>query len=283
MIKQLTSFIFVIAVLFSCGRDDGNGDYTDRMNEEHEGEQPAANASADVEPSQSVVSQVVVYGDQEGTELTGYMARPEEERENLPGLIVIHEWWGLNDNIETMTRRLAGEGYVALAVDMYGGEVAESSDEARELMQAAMDDQDLGSDNIRQAYRYLTEEAGIEQVGVIGWCFGGAWSLNTALDMPDDIDATVIYYGRLESDPDELAQLDMPILGIFGAEDEGIPVEEVNAFEQTLDSLDKDAEIHIYEGADHAFANPSGDRYNAEAASDAWEKTVSFLNEFLKE
>ena len=96
------------------------------------------------------------------------------------------------------------------------------------------------------------------------------------------MDATVIYDGRVVTEQEELEPLQMPILGFFGAEDQGIPVDSVRAFEEALDALGKDAAIHIYEGADHAFANPSGNNYQAEPANDAWEKTLAFFDEHLK-
>ena len=115
----------------------------------------------------------------------------------------------------------------------------------------------------------------------IGWCFGGAWSLNTALAMPDTLDAAVIYYGHLVTDPERLETLQMPILGLFGAEDQGIPLDSVEAFSSALETLGKDATIVVYPGADHAFANPSGHNYQPEAAEAAWRETVSFLGRVL--
>ena len=100
--------------------------------------------------------------------------------------------------------------------------------------------------------------------------------------MPGEIDAAAIYYGQLVTDRDRLAALDMPVLGIFGAEDQGIPVSQVRAFETALKELGKDAEIEVYEGAGHAFANPSGERYVASAAEDAWQKTLAFFDEHLR-
>jgi carboxymethylenebutenolidase len=197
-----------------------------------------------------------------------------------PGVIVIHEWWGLNDNVETMARMLAHQGYAALAVDLYGGESAETPENARALMQRTMDDPEPAKENLRQAHAYLTGELGAPATGVIGWCFGGGWSLQTALMIPE-LDAAVMYYGRVVTDPEELRALDTPLLGIFGAEDEGIPVDQVREMEAALGELGKDATIHVYEGAGHAFANPSGTRYQPEAAKDAWEKTVAFFDQHL--
>jgi carboxymethylenebutenolidase len=215
--------------------------------------------------------------------VTGYLARPTNSEGNLPGLIVIHEWWGLNENIKMMTRRLAGEGYVALAVDLYEGEVASEPDEALELLQESQKKTRRLKQNIRQAYRYLESEQNANKIGSIGWCFGGTWSLNTALLFPRKLDAAVIYYGGgLETNPDRLKSLQMPILGIFGELDNNPSVATVRQFEAALQQLDKSAEIYVYENADHAFANPSGTRYNAEAAEQAWQRTTEFLAQYLK-
>ena len=228
----------------------------------------------------------MAYANVAGTEVRGYLARPEPVDDSpaetgRPAVLVIHEWWGLNDNIRAMADRLAGEGYIALAVDLYFGRSADEPEGARELATEARDQAELVGDNLRQARAYLSEQVGASRIGTVGWCFGGGWSLESALLMPDEIDATVIFYGRVETDRDRLASLDTPILGRFGAEDGGIPVETVREFEQALADLGKPAAIHVYEGADHAFANPSGNRYHAEAAEDAWEKVLAFFEQHL--
>jgi len=197
---------------------------------------------------------------------------------------LIHEWWGLNDNIKAMTDKMAAEGYVALAVDLYKEDVAETPDEAMKLVQNAIASSPELEDNITQAYDYLKNETNAPKVASMGWCFGGLWSLNTALLLPTQLDATVIYYGgNITTDPEKLATLEMPILGIFGELDQNPSVELVREFEQVLQSLNKEVEIHIYENADHAFANSSGNRYNPEAAQDAWEKTTEFLTTHLQQ
>jgi len=269
-------FMFILA---GCGNE--KPDYIDRMAVEHENDYPVANASADAELSEPVVTETVTYANVEGREVTGYLAKPEESDQNLPGILVIHEWWGLNDNIKMMTRRLASLGYKALAVDLYHGKSAETPENAGNYAREVGQNPELATENLKQAYAYLELQEDVTKTGVIGWCFGGGWSLNTALAFPEQIDAAVIYYGRLVTDPDRLEKLDMPILGLFGAEDQGIPVESVREFESVLTDLGKDATIHVYEGADHAFANPSGTRYNEEAAEKAWAETIEFLKEHL--
>lgn len=250
------------------------------MADQHEGDEPVATEAAEAEPAAEVETQTVAYATVNGQQAQGYLARPMGVEGPLPGVIVIHEWWGLNDNIRSMTEQLAGEGYRALAVDLYEGSSASTPDEAQNLMRASLDKSPELTENLKQAYAYLAD--GGQKVGTIGWCFGGGWSLATALALPEDIDASVIYYGRLVTDEAELQKLDMPILGFFGAEDEGIPVESVKAFESALKKLGKNASIHIYEGANHAFANPSGQNYQPEPANDAWQKTLAFFGANLK-
>ena len=228
-----------------------------------------------------MVAEEVVYarfGD--GTEVRGLAAHPEGEGP-WPGVVVIHEWWGLNDNVRAMARRFAGEGYLALAVDLYEGEVADDRDGASKLARAARDRPSRIEENLGQAIDWL-EGRGAGKIGAVGWCFGGGGSLATALAYPEAIDATVIDYGRLVTDPEALAAISAPVLGIFGELDNGIPVGTVREFEAVLADLGKEASIHIYPGADHAFANPSGSRYQPEAAEDAWNRTTEFLGRHLR-
>ncbi|ACK67283.1 Carboxymethylenebutenolidase [Rippkaea orientalis PCC 8801] len=249
----------------------------------HQKDSPIPSPLLAQNPTASVTEESVTYGSLNNKDLVGYLARPSENQESLPALIVIHEWWGLNDNIKAMTRQLAAEGYTALAVDLYRGQGAETPEKARELVTQASSTPKQLEDNLKAAYQYLQQEQKAPKIASIGWCFGGTWSLNTALLFPDQLDATVIYYGGgITTDPDQLKQLQMPILGIFGELDQNPPVETVKRFEQVLNSLNKSAEIYIYEKAEHAFANPSGTRYNAEAAKDAWTKTTAFLEKHLK-
>ena len=253
------------------------------MAELHKGDTPVASPAAkDVAPD-TVTTEDVTYGTLNGTPFTGYLAKPVDASSPLPGLIVIQEWWGLNDNIRTMTRRLASEGYAALAVDLYDGAVATTRDEAKTLVQAAIQNSDRLTENVVAAHNYLTDVQEAPSVGSIGWCFGGSWSLNTALALPTDLDAAVIYYGgQISTDPAILEPLQMPIQGHFGSLDSNPSIDTVQAFETALTDLGKEPEIYLYEGANHAFANPSGTRYNAVAADLAWERTVAFLKQHLQ-
>ncbi len=209
----------------------------------------------------------------------GYMAAANVEEE-LPLVVMIHEWWGLNDNIEYMADLLANEGYRVFAIDLYDGEVAEESSQAGELAGSVRSNPEEAVTKMQSAIDWVESEYGYTRVASMGWCFGGQQSLN--LSLASDLDATVIYYGNLVTSTEELESISGPVLGIFGAEDGGIPVEEVRAFESSLDELGVENDINIYDGVGHAFANPSGSNYAAEETLDAWEKTTEFLSENLK-
>jgi len=260
----------------------GQDDYAKKMEHEHRDDTTAASPAASFEPAQPVAGQDVPYAQLGGARVSGYLVKPKKYHGKLPGLIVIQEWWGLNDNVRAMARRFAGEGYVVLAVDLYEGKTAATPDEASAIMQAAMKDPVRLTDNLKQAYAFLKERADADRVGVVGWCFGGGWALETALALGKKLDAAVMYYGRVKTDPKELAPLAAPLLGHFGALDRGIPVEGVRAFEKALGDAGKDATIYVYEDADHAFANPTGSRYQEAAATLSWQRTTAFFAKHLK-
>ncbi len=256
-------------------------DTLDRTAEAHAHDVPVPTPAATTPPVADVTGKTVSYGTVGGVPVEGYLLRPKQARGRLPGLIVIHEWWGLNDNVRDEAGRLAAEGYVVLAVDLYGGRLATQPPAAMKLSQELTANPGPAEENLRAAYRYLDKVEKAPRIGTLGWCLGGRWSLRAALILPDQVDATVIYYGTVKADEAELAKLRMPILGLFGSQDRVVPVATVTAFEATLQRLGKNADIHIYEGAEHAFANPSGTAYDPQAAEDAWRLTTAFLKEYL--
>jgi carboxymethylenebutenolidase len=229
-----------------------------------------------------LLEQEVAYGEAQKRNLVGFLAMPGDAAEPLPGVIVIHESWGLNDNIKAMTRKLASEGYVALAVDLYGGARADTPDKARALMAALVTDQDSVRANLKQAYDYLAKYALAPRIGSVGWSLGGGWSLQTALMLPDQLHAMVMYYGPISGRDSELATLGMPMLAFFAGLDESIPVRDVQKFRSTLLKAGKPAEIIIYPKAQAGFANPDGGTYDEHAATESWQKTLAFLAENLK-
>jgi carboxymethylenebutenolidase len=275
---KLLALALLLVPAAGYGAPSGTRADPQRIAEQHRHDAPTPTPAATAAPAQEVTGEEVTYGEANGKPLKGFLARPKNAAGPLPGLIVIHEWWGLNDNVRAMTRRLAGEGYAALAVDLYGGKVAEDAESASQLVLAT--DEEGAIPNLSRAYDFLKNRKA-RKVGVLGWCFGGGWSLQTAIALGNKLGAVVIYYGRPDFDRERLGKLGAPVLGLFGGKDQGIPVESVRKFESTLKELGKSVEIHVYDTADHAFANPSGGNYNAEAAKDAWEKTRAFLKKNL--
>jgi len=253
----------------------------DAMTREHAGDTSDPSLAALIAPQRAVISERLPYAEVNDELVYGHFVFPFDMVDPLPAIIVIHEWWGLNDNVRAMADRLAGEGYIVLAVDLFNGSTANTPEQARQQMLAVVENPEPAADNIRQAYAFVNTTAGAPRIGSLGWCFGGGWALNTAMLFPEDLDASVIYYGQVTDDEERLRDISTPILGLFGAEDQGISVESVQNFEAALERLRKNYEIHIYPGADHAFANPTGNAYNAEAADDAWQKTLAFLNRNL--
>ena len=211
----------------------------------------------------------------------GYLAKPKKGGK-YPGIVMVHEWWGLNDNIMEMARQLAAEGYVVLAVDLFDGKAAKDATEAREYSTLVRNNPEKTITNLKSAVQFLKQQDNVDgsRIASLGWCFGGQWSLQLALK--EKLSATVIYYGSLETDPEKLKSIEWPVLGIFGSLDTSIPVETVKKFEAALNEAGVENEIHIYEGVGHAFANPSGANYAPEQTKDAWEKTLAFLEKHLK-
>lgn len=213
--------------------------------------------------------------------LNGFLATPEKPG-HYPALVVIHEWWGLTDWVKDETQKLAEQGYVALAVDLYRGKVTADPEEAHELMRGLPDDRALA--DLKAAFDYLGTRKDVDRgrIGSIGWCMGGGYSLQLAIHEPR-LAACVVNYGALPTDPQELQQIGAPILGNFGALDRGITPADVHAFEKTMNGLGKRVDVKIYDGAGHAFENSTNAAgYRPESAADAWARSVAFLNKSLK-
>lgn len=210
----------------------------------------------------------------------GYLAKPPGNGP-FPALVVIQEWWGLNDQIKGMADKLAAEGYVALAVDLYRGKVAKNPEEAHQYMNGLPEDRAIR--DLKAGFKYLQQQSDVkkDRIGSIGWCMGGRLSAQLALAEPQ-LAACVIYYGSVPTDPATLSKFKCPIIAFFGEDDKGPSPETARAFEAQMKKLGKDLSVTIYPGAGHGFANETGKGYNEAAAKDAWSKTVAFLAKHLK-
>lgn len=230
-------------------------------------------------PSQAHV-QTVTY--KSGSEtVTGYLVLPEGSGRH-PAIIVIHEWWGLNDWVKEQAQRLAEQGYVALAVDLYRGKSTADPDVAHELMRGLPNDRALR--DLEAAFQYLSSRKDVngKRIGSIGWCMGGGFSLQLAVHEPK-LAACVVNYGALPTAPADIARIHGPVLGNFGAEDRGITPADVRAFQQGMKSAKKHVDIKIYDGAGHGFENPNNKAaYRQAATEDAWQRITDFLQATLQ-
>jgi carboxymethylenebutenolidase len=214
--------------------------------------------------------------------INGFLVTPEGKGP-FPAVIVIHEWWGLNDWVKDQGRALAKDGYVALAADLYRGKVTDKQEEAHQLMMGAPRDRALR--DLRASFNYLQGRPDVrkDRIGVIGWCMGGMYALALATEEPR-LAAVVAYYGAPPTDPAAIAKIKAPVLGNYGAEDKGPAPEQVKAFEAALKKAGQTVDTKIYPGAGHAFANPNNPwhGYREEAAKDAWSRTAAFFAKYLK-
>jgi len=288
--KTMRALVSIVACALLCGCGSSEGPATSvaaapaapaAPPAEHQHETPAPPA-AEAAPEIPLLEQTVAYGEGARSNLVGYLAMPQDAAEPLPGIIVIHESWGLNDDIKALTRGLAGHGYVVLAVDLYGGKTAKTPEAANALMGDLYADPDAARRNLQQGYSYLEKSALAPRIATIGWDLGAGWSLQTAFEYPGALDAAVMYYGQVVTARERLRPLNVPVLGFFGAEDRSIPVREVQEFRAALADLGKNAEVLIVSRVGHGFAIPTGAGYNEKAANEAWEQTLKFLEQNLK-
>jgi carboxymethylenebutenolidase len=193
------------------------------------------------------------------------------------GVILIHEWWGLNDEMRARAAHFSEQGFLALAIDLFQGESTNDPARARELMNGI--DPVSANETVVAWARWLRSQSYCNgRVGAVGYCLGGGWALNTSIATP--IDATVIYYGNVRKAANELASLKGPVLGHFGKQDQSIPLDVVEAFGVGLRHAGKSVEIHLYD-AGHAFSRIGGPNFDAASASMAEQRTLDFLHAHL--
>jgi carboxymethylenebutenolidase len=214
--------------------------------------------------------------------ISGYLALPDSPPGRHPALIVVHEWWGLNEWVKEQTRKLAGTGYVALAVDLYRGDIPTTLEEAHEISRGVPDDRAMR--DLEAGFIFLAARPDVNKakIGTVGWSMGGGYSLELAVNEAK-LAACVVNYGAMPTDHGSLAKIQAPVLGNFGAEDRGIPPAAVHAFETAMKSAGKSVDVKLYDGAGHEFENESiKESYRAAAAVDTWNRTLTFLAKTLK-
>jgi len=233
---------------------------------------------------ETALSKTIRFKRPDGKSVEGYLAEPAGAH-TAPGLVVIQEWWGLNDQIKGVADRLAKEGYRALVPDLYRGKLALEANEAEHLMKG-LNFGDAAGQDIRGAARYL-KGSGSAKVGVTGFCMGGALTVLAVANVPE-VDAGVVWYGCPPLDYVDASNIKVPLLGHFGTHDTAFPIAQIDGLEQKLRKAQVPYEFHRYD-AKHAFANEEADsknlpylKYNPAAAALAWRRTLEFLAQHLK-
>lgn len=219
-------------------------------------------------------------GGNPGRKTLGFLARPKEAG-RYPAMIVIHEIWGLVDHIKDVADRLAREGYVALAVDLFDRKVISRVEEGRELRQKLSEEKILGDLDGAFSYLKTLEYVRPDRIGCMGFCMGGGLSLLLAC-RNGELAACVVFYGRNPSPIDLVKNIQCPILCSYAGADMGIMKSDIDLLKQTLTKHGKMFDIKVYPHAPHAFFNDTRESYRPEAAKDAWDRTLSFLNSYLK-
>jgi carboxymethylenebutenolidase len=213
--------------------------------------------------------------------ISAYLSAPESPG-RYPALVVIHEDWGLTGWVKEQTRKLAEQGYVALAVDLYRGQVAHDPAFAYELTVATPTDRVLRDLEAAIHFLYVRPDVNKEKMGTIGWSAGGKWALLLAVHDPF-MAACVSNYGSAPTDPAEIEKIHAPVLAIFAGDDRYITANDVHDFETAMNSAHKSIDIKVYPNAGPGFENPNNTlAYREGAAIDAWQRTVTFLDEHLK-
>ncbi len=213
-----------------------------------------------------------------GDSARGYLAQPDGDGP-FPAVVVIQEYWGLDAHIRSLAERFAGEGFIALAPDLYHGQVATEPDDARKLVMSM--NMDVALSEIRAAMSYLTAMEPVEPktVGIIGFCMGGRLTLATASTGDDRIgDVAAFYGGGVQPTPEFVKGIAVPVLAVYGEEDQGIPAEQREALAAEMDRQEKTFDMVVYPGAQHAFMNDMRPAYNENAASDAWTRAVQWFH-----
>ena len=213
-----------------------------------------------------------------GGTASGYLAEPDGDG---PGIVVLQEWWGVDEHVREICDRFAGEGFLALAPDLYHGETTDQPDEAQQKMMAM--NMDEAEKEMRGAVEYLLEHPKCNgQVGSVGFCLGGGLSVWAASANPKVGAAVTFYYVMPHGKPD-FSRINAPVLGHFGTNDDYISVEDAKALEQELQSAGVEAAFEFYEGAGHAFFGPHNriGTYHSEHARNAWQRTIDFFKRHL--
>lgn len=276
----------VAIALVACGDDStsGSGEVQPRASAAQSA--PVAPLDADLPPLREPVAVDAIeipYGETEDALLRGYFVYPTGMLAPLPAVIVVHDWWGLDDAVRQAASDIAAQGYMVLAVDLFRGETAKSTEAASQLARQLLEAPGFAESNLRAAHQFLTEAAGAPRIATLGWSLGGYWALESTRFLPDAFSASVVFYTQPLEGERRIAAITTPVLGLYGGSDTSIPAETVRAFRDQAVEAGKQVETAIYADARHGFANPADPRYDEGTTARAWRRAMAFLDRYLRE
>lgn len=278
---KIIAVVVLLAVVGIWLFSDGDG-----TEEADDGSESTSTATYFRDHDDELIGQTVDYYT-ENADVSGYLATPDDASADnqRPAIILIHEWWGLDDDIRQMADDYAAEGYVALAVDMYGAEPTSNSTVAQQRSGAVRENMEEAMNNLSAAVTYLEGRDDVDdtKLATVGWCFGGGWAYQMAIN-DLGVDASVMYYGQFNPE-DDFQMMRASILGHFGEEDSVIDIDNAREFQARLENADQSSAVYIYPNVGHSFANYQGGdnlSYDPESAEQAWNRTLNFLSERLE-
>ncbi|MDX1482677.1 MAG: dienelactone hydrolase family protein [Woeseiaceae bacterium] len=245
---------------------------------------PAADATASGEPAapaRDVTAESLPYGEIANELVYGHFAIPTDMIDPYPAIILVHDWWGLTDEVRGRAERLAAEGYIVLAVDLFSGKTADTVTGARELEIEAIENPARAEQNLRQAIDFIRASSGAPRIAMLGYGLGGGLALNASLDMDDRLDAVVSFYGPVQTDEEALRSASVPFLGFYLEEDRAVRIENVRTFNDILSAVNDEVDVRIYAEGRRGFADRSSANFDPSLASESWQHMLAFLDSTL--
>jgi len=227
--------------------------------------------------SREVVVESLPYAEIDEELVYGHFAIPADMVDPLPAVLVVHDWWGLNEDVRVLSEQLAGAGYIVLAADLFAGQTAASVSAARDLEISAVERPDDVRDNLRQAIDFIRVSSGAPTLAIVGFGFGGGWALKTAIEHSRDLSAVVSFYGQVITREEDLTGADVPFLGFFLESDRAVPADSVGEFEALMQSMSRDTEVQILADGRRGFIDRSSGNYDAALADRTWTRMLDFL------
>ena len=235
-------------------------------------------ASSGVNAPLDVIAENLPYAEVGDELIYGYFAFPANMVEPLPAVLLVHDRWGLNDDVRNNVERLAAGGYIVLGVDLFSGEAADDLSSARQLEIAVVENREIAQENINQAIEFVKTSSSPPSVSIVGFGFGGGWALNSAIDQPEALGAAISYYGQVPTEDTQIQSLDVPYLGFFSESDNAVPIATAREFSEKASAMSKDVEIRTFADARRGFAEESAETFDANASNEAWSHMLEFLD-----